>query len=282
MIPVGQRHTVEPAQPTGKIFGFTLLELLVVIAIIGILAALLLPVLSRSKKKAQGVFCVSNGRQLMAALHLYAGDNQDWLPPNPDYQCLKMWVAGDMGKPNDATNTSLLADPNRSAIAPYVSQSSRVFKCPADTTVHVRTFSMSQAVGTKPEAPARAVDGPWLDGTHHHKASSPWRTYGRFADMVKPVPSALWVLIDEDPDNISDGAFAVSMARPTAMLDWPGAYHNLAAGVHFADGHTETHKWVDPRTRPGGRVSKGLHFQSPENPDILWLQERTSSDSRTD
>jgi prepilin-type N-terminal cleavage/methylation domain-containing protein len=255
---------------------FTLLELLVVVAIIGILAALLLPALSRSKQKAQGTFCVSNGRQLMLSLRLYADDHNDWLPPNPDYQTNKMWVAGDMGKPADATNTALLMDPNRSAIAPYVSGSAKVFKCPSDKTAHVRTFSMSQAVGSKPEMTA-AVDGPWLDGTHQHKANRPWRTYGRFSNMTQPAPSDLWVLIDEDPHNISDGAFAVSMALPTAMLDWPGAYHNLAAGIHFADGHTETHRWKDSRTRPGRRVSKGLHPQTPNNPDILWLQERTSS-----
>ena len=261
--------------------GFTLLELLVVIAVIGVLAALLLPVLSRSKQKAQGVFCVSNGRQLMLALHLYTADFQGWLPPNPDFDSAKMWVAGDMGNPSDATNAAILTDPDRSAIAPYVSRSAKVFKCPADKTDHVRTFSMSQAVGTMPEPPTRPVDGPWLDGTHHHIANNPWRTYGQFTDMLDPPPSALWVLIDEDPYNISDGAFALSMALPTAMLDWPGAYHNLAAGVHFADGHTETHRWVDPRTRPGGRVSKGLHPQ-PNNPDIVWLQQRTSSNAKKD
>ena len=248
-----------------------------VIAIIGVLAALLLPALNRAKQSAQGAYCIGNGRQLLLALHLYSADFQDWLPPNPDYQTTKMWVSGDMGKAQDATNTALLMDPQRSVIAPYLSRSPKVFKCPADKTVHVRTFSMNQAVGTQPGPPTRAVDGPWLDGTHHHKANSTWLTYGRFSDMVRPTPSALWILIDENPYNISDGAFAVSMALPTAMLDWPGAYHNLAAGVHFADGHTEIHQWKDPRTRPGGRVSKGLHVQSPNNPDILWLQERTSA-----
>lgn len=51
---------------------FTLIELLVVIAIIGILVALLLPVLSQVKNKAQSVYCMNNGKQLAAALHIEA------------------------------------------------------------------------------------------------------------------------------------------------------------------------------------------------------------------
>jgi len=82
----------------------------VVIAIIAILAALLLPALSRAKAKAQAVDCLNNLKQLQLAWNMYVEDNNDWLVPNnpvlfPTRTTYRSWALGDIryGNP-DGTN----------------------------------------------------------------------------------------------------------------------------------------------------------------------------------
>jgi prepilin-type processing-associated H-X9-DG protein len=102
--------------------------------------------------------------------------------------------------------------------------------------------------------------------------------------IVDPSPSEAMVLLDEREDSINDGYFAVDMTgypdKPKAMMlvDYPASYHNNAAGIAFADGHSEIHKWLDSRTIPPltkGRELK-LNISTPDNPDMLWMQEHSS------
>lgn len=95
---------------TGR--GFTLIELLVVIAVIGILSALLLPVLSKAKERGRSISCLSNIRQLGMAAALYAADNKDQLPPR---LFIPYWVLPLQPYYHDVALLKCPSEPNGSA-----------------------------------------------------------------------------------------------------------------------------------------------------------------------
>lgn len=271
--------------------GFSLVELLVVIAVLAVLGALLLPALRRAQVKAQGLSCLNNTRQLLLAWQLYAGDNDDELPPNEE-SGVGNWVSGRLdynpGNP-DNVNLAYVLDPAYAKLAPYT-RSAGVYKCPADKSTvvvdgqvlsRVRSLSMSQAVGTTVAPPVRPVVGVWLGGSQDVNQHL-WRTYGRLSDITKPNPDALWVLMDEHPDSINDGAFAVECGLTGAaakLIDYPSSLHGGGCGVAFADGHSEMHQWQDVRTRVAVTYTQTLQHNvgSANNPDVAWIQQRTSA-----
>lgn len=274
---------------------FTLIELLVVIAIIAILAALLLPALSAAKERSQSLAAMSNLRQILIAWKMYPGDNNDRLPPNPDYAgAVPAWAAGDMQSLPGATNTAILRDPNSSVLARYLDNPA-VFKDPADQSTwagmpRVRSFSMNQAIGCEPNG--QATDdghtiGHWLPS---EAAGGHWRTYLKESAIIAPGPSELWVLLDEHPNSINDAAFAVIMPPnplTTYFLDVPAKYHDDACAMGFADGHSIIHHWLKPSAIPpvvwaadspeAPHIGAPDQWSVPNDPDVLWLAQHTTA-----
>jgi prepilin-type N-terminal cleavage/methylation domain-containing protein/prepilin-type processing-associated H-X9-DG protein len=290
--------------------GFTLIELVVVIATVAVLAALLLPALAGTKPNTQAFQCLENQRQLILAWQMYAQDNSDILPPN-DFPyathvardgTVKNWVFGTMYLITDAIDApglgqGIQVNPALTSLALY-NTNPAAYKCPADITLfqgHVRqrSVSMNSAVGTVwysdsnhygTKKPGSAVGGGWLPGTYNDSQTT-YRTYGKTSSFTVPGPSSTWVIADENPNTINDGSLVVSMAQ--IVVDFPANYHGGGAGLAFADGHTEIHKWVDvflmlPTTlnllnassEVGAPVSQ---FMSGPSQDVAWIQPRTSA-----
>ena len=251
--------------------GFTLIELLVVIAIIAILAGLLLPALGKAKLRAGTAGCLSNLRQVQTALSLYALDSQDRTPFGTPWVgiggTLYPWGPAEaaFSMQYDWTNIHLISDPRAASGAPYL-RSHKVMSCPVGMhwgilperirAIPILSYSLNNNITF--DAPER-------------------RRILRFGAIAAPATTISFVDVHEDFHRGFD-FIAVGYNSPPnpdpSLLSWasrPSARHGGRATMAYFDGHVDTYRFRDERSRTPPTGLNRIFEPAPNNVDALWF-----------
>ena len=236
--------------------GFTLIELLVVIGIIGVLMAILLPVLGNAREAARTVACASNLRQLATAAQLYAGENsQFWPPAHLDFYTINnhRWHGT---RPNNSSPFDFETSPLRSQLGtPAIKQ------CPSFIFVEGAGFERScGGYGYNSGALGSGLGVPELAGLS--------LSIRVFEQRVVNVPAKL-TQIREPASKIAFADTAIAEPRLVEYsfisppLDTDGNptapslhfRHNKQANIAWCDGHvtTERFEWTYPTNVYGAK-----------------------------
>jgi len=176
---------------------------------------------------------------------------------------------------SDNTNTATITE---SGLGSYASKRATIYRCPGDMalsavqrdaswTARVRSYSMNAMIG---DAGDVSITGSNLNNTNYVQF---------FNSSAIPTPAGIFVFLDEHPDSINDGYF-LNKAYSGQWFDLPASYHNGAASFSFADGHSETHRWLYGSTIRAAAQDAALPLPRPippeERADLKWIIQRMS------
>jgi prepilin-type N-terminal cleavage/methylation domain-containing protein/prepilin-type processing-associated H-X9-DG protein len=237
--------------------GFTLIELLVVIAVIAILAALLLPALTKAKEESFRVNCMGNLRQLQLCWQMYEDDYGGVLCPNNSIDTMGVGYMAQVSWCEDSART----DTNTAGIQggllfPY-NKSTGIYHCPSDVStiqdangnplpqLRTRSYNMSQSVNGLGMLVSPDFDNLPVD------VFCP--CFIKFSSITNPTPTRLFVFIDENEGTLEDDQFGYPMPNygySGYWFDMPSNRHNQGGNLSFADGHVERWNWAVPMIDP--------------------------------